>query len=194
MVIRQHGLRLILGTAALALGLSGCETLPTIRTEMAPGADLARYHTYGYFDKLRSDRRGYTTITTRTIQDAIDREMRARGYVRGPDPDLKINFNVARRDKIASVPGPSYGIGYGGWRSPYGYGWGVDYRNDIQTVTEGTLTIDLVDRGKNELVWSGSAVRTLDTKALDHPKQATDQAVNLIFGKFPVAAAAPAAR
>ena len=60
-------------------------------------------------------------------------------------------------------------------------------------MTEGTLTLDLVDRMKNELVWSGSAVRTLNAKILDQPRPAIDQAVNLIFAKLPVGAVPAAA-
>ena len=181
----------LLGIAVAIVALSACETLPVIRTEIAPGADLGAYHTYDYFDKPSTDRRGYTTITTRTVEAAIDREMSARGFVRAANPDLKINFNIAKRDKVTTMPGPGYGVGFGGWRHGYGWGLGFDSRSDVETVTEGTLTVDLVDRLKNELVWSGSAVRTLNAKILDQPRPAIDQAVNLIFAKWP--AGGPAA-
>ena len=195
MRMRHQWVRTTVVTAALAMGLAACQTVPVIRTEMAPGANLAQYRTYDYFDKLSTDRRGYTTITTRSVENAIDREMRARGFVRGPNPDLKINFNIAKRDKVTSRPGPGYGFGFGGWRSSYGYGLGYSSHSDVETVTEGTLTLDLVDRTKNELVWTGSAVRTLDSKVLDQPQKAIDQAVNLIFAKYPAPAAAlPAAQ
>jgi hypothetical protein len=180
--------RAIWGAALLLLGVSACETLPKIRTETAPGADMSQYHTYDFFDKPSTDRRGYKTITTRTIEDAVDREMRLRGYTRSSaNPDLKLNFDIAKHDKVTSRPGPSLAVGYGwgGWRSHYGYGIGFGDRSDVETVTEGTLTIDVVDRAKNELMWSGSASRTLDAKVLDQPKPAIDQAVNLIFAKFP---------
>jgi len=172
-------------TAVLALAVGACQTLPRIRTEMAPDADMTRYRTYDYFEKPSTDRRGYQTITTRNIEDAIDREMSQRGLVRSSsNPDLKINFHIAKRDKVESRPGPSVGVGYGwGWRSRFGYDF--MYGRDVETVTEGTLTVDLVDRSKNALVWSGSASRTLDSKVLDQPRKAIDQAVKLIFDKYP---------
>jgi hypothetical protein len=190
LVNRQWGLA---GAAVVLLGVSACETLPKIRTELAPDADVSQYHTYDYFDKPSTDRRGYKTITTRSIEDAVDREMRLRGFTRtSNNPDLKINFDIAKRDKVTTRPGPSVGFGYGfgGWRSHYGYDVAFGGRGDVETVTEGTLTIDLVDRAKNELVWSGSASRTLDSKVLDQPRPAIDQAVNLIFAKYPAAPAA----
>jgi hypothetical protein len=183
-----------LGALSAVLALSACETLPKIRTEVAPGVNLGAYHTYDYFEKPSTDRRGYTTITTRSVESAIDREMGARGFVRSANPDLKINFNIAKRDKVTTTPGFGYDAGFGGWRRGYGWGLGVGTRGDVETVTEGTLTVDLVDRAKNELVWSGSAVRTLNAKILDQPRQAIDQAVNLIFAKFPGPGPVPAAK
>jgi hypothetical protein len=169
-----------------AIALMGCQTTPTIRTQVAPDANLAQYHTYDYFEKLGTDKHGYTTITTRDIQTAVDREMGSRGYVRGPNPDILINFNISTKDKTQSVPGSDYGVGFGGWRRGFGYGgWGGWGGDDIETVTEGTLTIDLVDRARNQLMWTGSATRVLDAKVLDQPQPAIDQAVTLIFKRFP---------
>ena len=180
-------------TAALTLSVAACQTVPRIHTESAPDADMSRYRTYDYFDKPSTDRRGYMTITTRNIEDAIDREMTRRGYVRSSSsPDLKINFNIAKRDRVESRPGPTVGVGYGwggwGWRSHLGYDFMYGAR-DVETVTEGTLTVDLVDRARNALMWSGSASRTLDSKVMSQPKQAIDQAVKLIFDKYPAAPA-----
>lgn len=196
-IFRRMGLP---ATILVTLAVTACQTLPRIRTELAPGADLSRYRTYDYYDRPSTDRREYMTITTRNIEDAVDREMQQRGYVRSSSsPDLKINFHIANRDKVQSKPGATMGVGYGwggwGWRSYYGYDFMYGAR-DVETVTEGMLTIDVVDRARNAMVWSGSASRTLDSKVLDRPRQAIDQAVKLIFEKFPVTSvnsAAPAA-
>jgi hypothetical protein len=171
----------------ITIALVGCQTTPTIRTQIAPDANLAQYHTYDYFEKLGTDKHGYTTITTRDIQMAVDREMRGRGFVRGPSPDILINLNISKQDKTQSVGGPDYGVGFGGWRRGFGYGgWGGWGGDEIETVTEGTLTIDLVNRSRNELIWTGSATRVLNAKILDQPKPAIDQAVKLIFERFPI--------
>jgi hypothetical protein len=165
----------------------GCQTTPTIRTQAAPDANLTQFHTYGYVEKLATDKYGYTSITTRDIQQAVDREMRSRGFVAGASPDILINFNISKHDKTQSAPGPGYGIGFGGWRRGYGYGaWGGWGGDEVETVTEGTLTVDLVDRLHNQLFWTGSATRVLTAKVLDEPKPAIDQAVRLIFERFPI--------
>jgi hypothetical protein len=119
--------------------------------------------------------------------------MIARGYVpAGPDgqADLLINFNVKEKDKVEGDVGPAGGWGYGwGHRYGYGYGWGLDdYYNGITTVTEGSLMIDLIDRGRNEVVWSGTAVGELTKKVLDNPDPAIDRSVTAIFARYPMAA------
>jgi len=174
--------------AGLGILLSSCQTRPEIRTQAAPQADLASYHTYGFMPKPSTDSAGYKTITTQSIESAVSREMRARGYTLVPpsqQPDLLVNFAVKTHDKVESRPGATVGVGYGwGWGR---WGWGGlgDYYNDIRTVTDGSLTIDVVDRERNEAVWSGTAVGRLTKKVLDNPGPAVDEAVADIFAHYP---------
>lgn len=67
--------------------------------------------------------------------------------------------------------------------------WG-GYPQDIQTVhyQEGTLTIDLVDAAKKQLVWQGVAQGRIHKKAVQNPGPAIDKAVTDIFAKFPIPA------
>jgi hypothetical protein len=81
--------------------------------------------------------------------------------------------------------GLAVGVGYSRW-GYRGFGWGVGYgARDIRTVTEGSLTIDVVDHGRSELIWSGTAAGQLTSKTLKNPQPAIDQAVSAIFAKYP---------
>ena len=181
-------------SALVGLGflLVACATGPEIRTQGALRADLASYHTYAFMPVPGTDKDGYKTLTTQSLERSVGREMLARGYTPagGGQPDLLINFSVKTRDKVESDYSPSVGFGYGWGRGHYGYGFGLnDYENDIQTVTEGSLMIDLVDRAHNEVVWSGTAVGRLTKKVLDHPEATIDRAVTDIFARYPIKAA-----
>jgi hypothetical protein len=178
--------RTVVAAALLAI-VAACATRPEVRTQSAPNLDIARYSTYGFIDKPGTDTAGYTTLTTRYLQEAVAREMEARGYKRSESPDLLINFNVATKDKIESRPGPNVGVGYGGWgwRRGYGYGVGIGTYSDIRNFTEGTLTVDVVDRARNELIWSGTAVGRLTKTAMNQPQASINEAVDLIFDKYP---------
>jgi hypothetical protein len=175
--------------AGLGILLAACQTHPEVRSQASAQFDLARYHTYGFVEKPSTDTGGYKSLTTQSLERAVAREMLDRGYTPAPpgqQPDLLINFNVRERDKVESEPGPAVAVGYGwGWHS-YGVGWGMgDYYNDVRTVTEGSIIVDLVDRQRNEAVWSGTAVGQLTKQALDHPDARIDRAVHDIFKRYP---------
>src|SRR5580698_2614118 len=181
-------------TVLLALGLflAGCAVRPEVRTQAAANANLAAYHTYAFMPKPGTDKDGYKTLNTQTLERAVGREMLARGYTAAAadQADLLVNFNVKEKDKVEGDVGPSAGFGYG-WGRHFGYGYGFgfdDYYNGITTVTEGSLMIDLIDRTRNEVVWSGTAVGQLTKKVLDNPDPAIDRSVTAIFARYPIAA------
>lgn len=179
---------------ALGLLLTACAVQPEVRTQGAANANLAGYHTFAFMAKPGTDKDGYKTLTTQSLERAVTREMLARGYAAatpGTDPDLVINFNVKEKDKVEGDTGPGGAWGGYGWgrRWGYGYGFGLDsYYNDIQTVTQGSLMIDLIDRVRNEVVWSGTAVGELTKKVLDHPDETIDRSVSEIFARYPLKA------
>jgi Domain of unknown function (DUF4136) len=176
----------------LGLLLASCATRYDIRSQAAANANLTSYHTYAFMAKPGTDKDGYKSLTTQTLERAVNREMYARGYTPaavGSEPDLVINFNIKEKDKVqGDGPGFGYGWGFGyGPRWGYGYGLGLDdYYNGIQTVTEGSLVIDLVDRVRNEVVWSGTAVGQITKKSLEHPDETLDRSVTEIFAHYPV--------
>lgn len=188
-MVERNNVRRLVALGLAALGFAGCQTRPEIHTQAAPDVNFAGYHTYGFIAKPSTDRAGYTTLTTRSIETSVNREMQARGYTLADNPDLIINFSVATKDKIEGSTGPDFALGYG--RGRWGWGWGVGgYYNDIRTVTEGSLTVDVVDHGRNELVWSGTAVGQIGKKELDNPNPAIDAGVTEIFRRYPIKAPA----
>jgi len=191
MSARNH-LTMFRSAALLALGLFlvGCASQPEVRTQTAANANLAGYRTYAFMPKPGTDKDGYKTLETQSLERAVGREMFARGYApaAAEQADLLINFNVKEKDKVEGDVGPTAGFGYG-WGRHYGYGYGFgfdDYYNGITTVTEGSLMIDLIDRSRNEVVWSGTAVGELTRKVLNNPEPAIDRSVADIFARYPI--------
>jgi hypothetical protein len=183
-----------LTAATLAALLVACHSRPEIRTQAAPDFEVGRYQTYGFMERPSTDTAGYTTLTTRYLKDAVAREMQARGYTLSESPELLVNFRVDSKDKVEGRTGPTVGVGYGRWWHRGWGGWGgigVGDR-DIRTVTEGALSLDLVDRQSNTLVWSGTASGTVTKAARENPQAAIDQAVQQIFAKYPKPAAVAA--
>jgi len=164
--------------------LAACATKPVIRTQTAPALDILKYQSFGFVEHPDTDKAGYTTLTTRYLKDAVTREMRARGYTQSGQPDLLVNFTAGSKDKVEGDPWPDVGVGWGRWSR--GWGWGGTFGGrDIRTVTEGSLTIDVVDQQHKELIWSGTAKGRVTGKDENNPQPAIDKAVSAIFAKYP---------
>jgi len=181
---RTHGLVRVLATAGVLAILTACASKPVVRTQSSPVLDIQKYQTFGFVERPDTDKAGYTTLTTRFLKEAVSREMVARGYTRSEQPDLLVNFTTGSKDKVEGDGWPDVGLGWGRWSRGWGWGgmWGG---RDIRTVTEGSLTIDVVDQQHKELVWSGTAKGRVTNKDEDHPQSAIDKAVSAIFTKYP---------
>jgi hypothetical protein len=183
----------LMASAALFIG---CASQPRISAQSRDGADFTQYRTYGWISPLATDNAGYSTIITSHFKAAVQQEMQARGYVySATDPDLQVNFfsNVENRSETRSSP--SMSIGYFGYRGRFGYGMSVPvYSNQVETrnYKVGTVSIDVVDARRKELIWSGVLEGALSNKAMDNPAGAIRSAVSQIFSRYPVARPASA--
>lgn len=170
----------------LTAAASGCATGPKIFSNQDPGANLANYRTYGFVQELSTDRAEYSSLLSQYLRTATSRELEARGYRQAAEPDLLVNFFINTKEKISSTTSPSPGFGgYYGYRGGYYGVWG-GYDTTVTQYTEGTLTIDLVDRSRGQLVWEGTAVGRVRDEARRNPQPAIDSVVSQIFAEYPV--------
>jgi len=173
-----------------AVLLASCATGPTIRYDEDPAANFALYSTYGFSSRLEDESFGYQSFLTRYLETAISGEMEARGYRASAEPDLMINFYVNTREKIRGTTVSAAGGGYFGYRRGYYRCWGGyygcwdGYETNVRQYTEGTLTIDIVDAKRNQLIWEGIAVGRIRESTLDDLEGAVNRVVPLIFDEF----------
>ena len=133
-------------------------------------------------------------LLDKRIKRAVTNALVHQGYTEQPDgaPDFYVVYRVGLRD-VSYDPGYSYGFGYrsgfrrsffgyGGFGYPYG-GYGYGSHGTVTTSTEGTLVIDIIDAGTNELVWRGAAVSTLGDATYD--VKDINKAVEKILEEFP---------
>lgn len=178
-----------LSAAAGIVALSACTTGPTIRADADPSANLNSYKTFGFYDRVSTDKNAYTTLVSTRLKDATRREMEKRGYQYAQNPQLLVNFNINIENRQDIQSTPSMGVGYYGYRAGMYGVWG-GYPQDVETVhyQEGTLSIDLVDSSRQQLVWQGVAQGRIDKKAVQDPGPAIDKVVGDIFAKYPIPA------
>jgi hypothetical protein len=183
--------RLTTTLAVAAIALAGCSSGPEIRADYDKAADFGKYRTYGFVAQAGTDQGDFRSLSTQMLQNAAARQMEQRGYTRGENPDLVINFTGQLEEKVdvQSTPAPYYGPGwgYGGWYgAPYG-GWGG---TEVTTrrYNVGTLVVDVVDREKRQVVFQG-AISGVVTKEMQQNREASiNRAVEGIFMKYPFVA------
>lgn len=174
---------------ALAAVLAGCAASgPKIITNSDPNFVLANYRSYGFMQPLSTDRDGVRSLESQQLIAATSRELESHGLTRDDgNPDLLVNFLISTRETIESRPttGGSvyYGRGaYGRWG---GYGMGMGTTTEVVQRTEGTLTIDVIDAERNQLVWEGAARGRVTEAVREQRRQVIDSAVREIFLQFP---------
>jgi hypothetical protein len=170
--------------------LAACASGPRIRTDMDPSANFAIYRTYNFASELGTDRAGYSTLVTADFRRAVSREMEARGYRLAENTDLLVNFFTSVRD-ATSVQSTQVvvGVDYYRYRNGLYVAW-PRYGNDVRTTNYriGTATIDVVDAGRKQMIWEGTAEGRLSSKALKDPGPAIDKVVAEIFERYPARA------
>ena len=168
--------------------LAGCATGPRISTDTDPSADFARYRSFGFYEPLAVEAKGYATPSSQRMKAATRREMEARGYVYDEaKPDLLVNINayMNERQDVISTPQLQHGVYYNYRYNSYVSTAFWTERTDVYNYSEGTLNIDLVDGMRKQLVWEGIAVgRMANTKPSARDAR-IDSTIAEIFAQYP---------
>jgi hypothetical protein len=142
----------------------------------------AQYQTYKFLD---FDAQVLVDIERRPenvdhLKAAISRELEARGLSQSEDPDLFVNIGVVVKEEIQTrETNARQDMRYLGQRN---YTWQVE-EVPIGTYNEGTVTIDLVDVEKNQLVWEGKTSSVI-LKNNNKMQKRIDSGVKKAFKKF----------
>ena len=123
------------------------------------------------------------------FEEAIENEMKERGYILSDNRDLEIYYyvKVTTETEMVASSSPYYGGYYGnpyyyGYYGGYGYG-SVGVGVSTTTVQQvdhkaGTLIIDIVDVRADKVVWRGTA-----QKSLSNDSGADQRLINQVIGR-----------
>ncbi len=101
--------------------------------------------------------------------------------------DLLVDFQMnVREQEVFTTVNDTTGFGWGsGWGPGWGPGWGSGVSTTTTQVIElGTLTINVVDSRRNQLVFQGVSTSPISSKPAHNTKRLA-KAVNEIFEKYP---------
>jgi len=155
--------------AALLVIVGSCSSTRYI-VDQDTRHDFSSYSSYAWFqlasppDKAKPPTEA-NTILTRRIRWAIDGELTTKGLESAPvgDADFLVTYSMVLQSRMVmyhtgwSMPMGGWGWGWGGgWGRGWGGGWSGG-RSSLETYTEGTIVVDVLDTKTRTLVWRGIA-------------------------------------
>ena len=159
--------------AALLLATAGSLAAQDVRYNFMPGADFSKYHTYKWVN-IRGAHPDQ--IMDAEIKQAVDAQLVAKGLSKtdSDKADLYIGYETAvhQEQQWDAWGSRAFGMGSASWTS--------------STISVGTLVLDMYDPGAKQLVWTGSATKTIDTGS-DHEKhmKKLDKAMEKLLKNYP---------
>ena len=180
--------RFIAAALALVVGAGLATPATTAAQQVANNydtkVDFSKYKTYHWVDI-----QGATypnQLTDLMIRNSIDSTLKVHGLVRQDSGAVSLyvgyQLTTSQQKQLNT-----YGTGGGAWG--YGGGWGGMggmSTTTTQTITEGTLAVDLYDPAMKQLVWQSTATKTLNPSSDAAKNQANLQkATDKMFKDYP---------
>lgn len=167
----------------LALFLTACGTIATTATtkrDYDRNTDFAKYKTYAW---VPSRTQATSPAADQAIHAAIDKSLTAHGYRKGTGKtaDFYVTYHV-------TTPGQKPDPHYTDWATGNGYytGWpnNPETYRILPDAKDGTLIVDLIESGRDALVWRGVATSALEGKGKSDAAKA-NEAAKLLISMFP---------
>jgi hypothetical protein len=136
----------------------------------AADANFERYRTYKWVQVKGSDQ--LDQLTDQQLKAAFDTELAKKGLQKtdNDNADLYFAYQVSLSSEKQVTMFDS-GWGYGpGW-GRYGYGGGGISTATTSTIPIGQVDLDMYDPAAKQLVWRGTASKTLDPNAKPEKRQ-----------------------
>jgi len=159
-----------------------------VSTDYSPAVGFSQYRTFALVS--RPDSMSHQLIDDR-VRNAIEAQLGAKGLTETErsSADLFVGYGVVdHTHKEVYTTGTGWGWGGWGWRSyRWGVAWPVDLQRSVETYTDGTVVICLVDAKTRHTVWQGQAADVVSLPVGD-PAKATrrvDEAVAKMFANYP---------
>lgn len=175
------------GMAILFWCLSlGCSPFTKVYSEIEPGINLTKYHTYNWLNNTSSKQGNsgpewLSGSTQQKIRDAVEEQMSHYGFKPCDEkPDLVLHYHIVIKNEVLYVRDWSCN---GLFDAPGDY----DRCNRVQPMhyREGTLILDFIDAKTGNQVWRGAAVGVLDNMRPEEADARIKAAAEAIFKKYP---------
>jgi hypothetical protein len=179
----MRALRIALA-ATVAVMVTGCSGM-SIRSDYNPQANFDSYSTYAWLPApTTGDPRLDNAILEGRIKAAVDNALAEKGFRLADNADdatFWVGYHIGIEGRMDVTTVNSY----------YGYGWGPWYGGayrdtQVRYYDQGTLLIDVIDAGAQELAWRGTAEAEVHNESSpERRQQRLNEAVTKILDRFP---------
>jgi hypothetical protein len=152
-----------------------------VSSDFDKAASFSGYKTYAFTPEALN--LNIEELNRKRILTAIENELSLKGFTKSEKPDVVIDVKITGERKQTATATSTGGYGYG-----YRYGWGGGGTTVVNydSYTEGTLFVNMIDASKQEVVWQGRGVGTVDPDASAEKREKNiNYAVKQIFTKYP---------
>jgi hypothetical protein len=158
---------------ALLLVTAGTVRAQDVRYNFMPGTDFSRYHTYKWVNVTGAHP---DQIMDAEIKQSLDTQLAAKGLTKtdSDKADLYIGYRTAIDQEMQwdAWGSRAFGSGMGSWTS--------------STINVGTLVLEMFDPSTKQLVWTGSATKTINRSSnQENNKKNLDKAMAKLLKDYP---------
>ena len=161
----------------LALLVAAGAMAQDVKYNYMPGTDFTKYKTYKWVSIEGASHPNQ--IIDAEIKQSVDSQLASKGFTKtdGDKADLYVGYQTAvDQQKQWNAYGMGGGIRFGGGMATA----------QSSTINVGTLVVDVYDPATKQLVWTGSATKTLDPSSNQEKNQKNlNKAMQKLMKNFP---------
>jgi hypothetical protein len=169
--------------------VAGCAGQP-VTTDYSPATKFSGYRTFAL---VMPPDTGAQQLLDQRVRNAVQDQLTTKGLTLTDRQDADLYVGYGMVDKThTNIYTYSDGWGWGGtrfgwryWR--YGVAWPMTVQRQIETYTDGTVVVNIVDAKTKQVVWEGEVADVVNLP-VNNPVRATkdvDAAVAKLFSKYP---------
>ena len=170
----------------LAAGCAGQQ----VTTDYSPATSFSQFKTFALVSS--PDTAAAQQLLDQRVRNAVQAQLTTKGLTPADrqNADLYVGYGMVdktHRQVYSYNDGWGWGGGWG-WRYyRWGVAWPMTIQRRVETYTDGTVVVNLVDAKTRKVVWEGEVPDVVNLP-VDNPVRATkevDAAVTKLFTKYP---------
>jgi hypothetical protein len=151
-----------------------------VTSDFDKSAQFSGYKTYAFTPEVLN--LNIEELNRKRLITAVENELSLKGFTKSEKPDVLIDIKITGEKKQTATATNMGGYGYG-----YRYGWGGGTTTiNYDSYVEGTVFVNMIDAAKNEVVWQGRGVGTVDPEASAEKREKNiNYGIKQIFTTYP---------